>query len=53
MIVLNDISDPAQGFDSDDNAVVLVSATDETRVPRAPKSQIAAAILDCVEALTA
>jgi phosphopantothenoylcysteine decarboxylase/phosphopantothenate--cysteine ligase len=53
MIVLNDISDPAQGFDSDDNAVVLVSATDETRVPRAPKPQIAAAILDRVEALTA
>jgi phosphopantothenoylcysteine decarboxylase/phosphopantothenate--cysteine ligase len=53
LIVLNDISDPAQGFDSDDNAVVLVSATDETRVERAPKPQIAAAILDRVEALTA
>ncbi len=51
LIVLNDISDPAQGFDSDDNAVVLITATDETRVPRAPKSQIAAAILDRVEAL--
>jgi phosphopantothenoylcysteine decarboxylase/phosphopantothenate--cysteine ligase len=53
LIVLNDISDPAQGFDSDDNAVVLVSATDETRVERAPKSQIAMAILDRVEALAA
>ncbi len=51
LIVLNDISDPAQGFDSDDNAVVLITATDETRVARAPKSQIAAAILDRVEAL--
>ena len=51
LIVLNDISDPAQGFDSDDNAVVLVGATDETRVARAPKPQIAAAILDRVEAL--
>jgi phosphopantothenoylcysteine decarboxylase/phosphopantothenate--cysteine ligase len=49
LIVLNDISDPAQGFDSDDNAVVLVSATDETRVERAPKPQIAMAILDRVE----
>ena len=37
LIVLNDISDPAQGFDSDDNAVVLVGATDEIRVARAPK----------------
>ncbi|MGI9187404.1 MAG: bifunctional phosphopantothenoylcysteine decarboxylase/phosphopantothenate--cysteine ligase CoaBC, partial [Gaiellales bacterium] len=27
LIVLNDISDPAQGFDSDDNAVVLIGAT--------------------------
>jgi phosphopantothenoylcysteine decarboxylase/phosphopantothenate--cysteine ligase len=53
LIVLNDISDPAQGFDSDDNAVVLVSATDETRVERASKPQIAAAILDRVEALNA
>jgi phosphopantothenoylcysteine decarboxylase/phosphopantothenate--cysteine ligase len=53
LIVLNDISDPAQGFDSDDNAVVLISATDATHVARAPKQQIAAAILDRVEALTA
>jgi len=52
LIVLNDISDPAQGFDSDDNAVVLITATDETRIARAPKSQIAAAILDRVEALS-
>ncbi len=51
LIVLNDISDPAQGFDSDDNAVVLITATDETHIARAPKSQIAAAILDRVEAL--
>ena len=46
LIVLNDISDPGQGFDSDDNAVVLVGADDETRLERAPKPQIAAAILD-------
>jgi phosphopantothenoylcysteine decarboxylase/phosphopantothenate--cysteine ligase len=51
LIVLNDISDPAQGFDSDENAVVLVSETDEVRVARAPKPLIAAAILDRVEAL--
>ena len=53
LIVLNDISDPSQGFDSDDNAVVLVGATDETRIARAPKSEIAKAILDRVEALQA
>ena len=53
LIVLNDISDLAQGFDSDDNAVVLVGATDETRIARAPKREIAKAILDRVEALTA
>ncbi len=52
LIVLNDISDPALGFDSDDNAVVLITATDETRIARAPKPQIAAAILDRVEALS-
>ncbi len=51
LIVLNDISDPALGFDSDDNAVVLITANDETRIARAPKSQIAAAIFDRVEAL--
>jgi len=49
LIVLNDISDLVQGFDSNDNVVALVSATDSTRVPRAPKTQIAAAILDRVE----
>ncbi len=38
LIVLNDISDPAQGFDSDDNAVVLITATDETRIA-APRSR--------------
>ena len=51
LIVLNDISDPAQGFDSDDNAVVIVGAVDETRVARAAKARIAAAVLDRVEAI--
>ncbi len=37
LIFFNDISGLAQDFDSDDNAVVLVSAIDETRVERAPK----------------
>ena len=51
LIVLNDVSDPSIGFDSDENAVVLVGADDAVRVERAPKPQIAAAILDRVEAL--
>ena len=53
LIVLNDVSDPAIGFESPDNAVTLVTAERETFVPRAPKDQIAARILDAVEALRA
>ena len=49
LIVLNDISDATIGFDADDNAVVIVSATDETRVARASKRAVAAAVLDRVE----
>ena len=51
LIVLNDISQAGQGFDADDNAVVLVTADGEERVERAPKPRIAAAILDRVETL--
>jgi phosphopantothenoylcysteine decarboxylase/phosphopantothenate--cysteine ligase len=50
MIVLNDISQPGQGFDADDNAVVLVGA-DVHRVPHMPKPRIAAAIFDEFTAL--
>ena len=53
LIVLNDISDPTIGFDATDNAVVLVTATDAQHVSRAPKEQIAAAILDRLHTLTA
>ena len=51
LIVLNDISDATIGFDADDNAVVIVSVADETRVARASKRTVAAAVLDRVEAL--
>ena len=37
------------GFDADDNAVVIVSATDETHVACASKRAVAAAVLDRVE----
>jgi len=49
LIVANDISRGDAGFDADSNAVTLIAADGETQVPIAPKSQIAAAILDWIE----
>jgi len=51
LIVLNDVSDPAIGFESERNAVTLIDAAGETPVPIAPKDEIAAAILDRVHTL--
>lgn len=51
MIVLNDVSDSSIGFDSTENAVTLVTAGDETDVPKAPKPVVADRILDRVLAL--
>jgi phosphopantothenoylcysteine decarboxylase/phosphopantothenate--cysteine ligase len=48
MVVVNDISRPDIGFDSEANEVVIVTATGEHRVPRAGKDQIADAVLDAV-----
>jgi len=48
LIVLNDVSDPAIGFESTDNEVTLVAADGETPVPRAAKERVAEAILDRV-----
>jgi phosphopantothenoylcysteine decarboxylase / phosphopantothenate---cysteine ligase len=48
-IVYNDVSRADVGFDAEDNEVVIVSAEGERRVDRAPKDEIAAAILDEVE----
>jgi phosphopantothenoylcysteine decarboxylase / phosphopantothenate---cysteine ligase len=48
LIVLNDVSDPEIGFESEDNAVTLVEADAETEVPIASKDAIAEAILDKV-----
>jgi phosphopantothenoylcysteine decarboxylase/phosphopantothenate--cysteine ligase len=47
-IVLNDVSDPAIGFESDQNAVTLIDEDSETIVPIASKDAIAEAILDKV-----
>lgn len=46
LIVLNDVSDPAIGFDSDQNAVTLITAGEAEQVPIAEKSEIAGRILD-------
>jgi phosphopantothenoylcysteine decarboxylase/phosphopantothenate--cysteine ligase len=53
MIVLNDVSDPAIGFESADNAVTLVDREAEAEVPIASKEQIAEAILTKVDQLRA
>ena len=39
------------GFDASENEVVILSAQGERRVDKAPKEEIAAAILDEVERL--
>ena len=51
LIVFNDISQPGIGFDSDENAVVLISESSQVVLTTAPKSEIAAGILDEVEHL--
>jgi phosphopantothenoylcysteine decarboxylase / phosphopantothenate---cysteine ligase len=51
LIVLNDVSDPAIGFESTENAVTLIDAGTETSVPIASKDTIAHAILDRVDQL--
>lgn len=53
MIVLNDVSDPEIGFESDRNAVTLISTEGETGVPIASKDEIAEVILDEVARLRA
>jgi phosphopantothenoylcysteine decarboxylase/phosphopantothenate--cysteine ligase len=48
LIVLNDVSAPGIGFESEQNAVTLIDASTEIEVPLAPKDTIADAILDRV-----
>lgn len=50
-VVLNDISRADIGFDTEDNEVTIITAAGEKPVPLAPKAAVAAAVLDCVEAL--
>jgi phosphopantothenoylcysteine decarboxylase / phosphopantothenate---cysteine ligase len=50
-VVVNDISRGDIGFEADNNEVTIVSRRGERQVARAPKSAVAAAVLDEVEAL--
>jgi phosphopantothenoylcysteine decarboxylase/phosphopantothenate--cysteine ligase len=50
-IVVNDVSDPAIGFESADNEVTLVTADGEERLQRGTKSEVAGAILDRIVAM--
>jgi phosphopantothenoylcysteine decarboxylase / phosphopantothenate---cysteine ligase len=52
-LVVNDISRTDIGFDVDANEVTILSAAEQRHVPRAPKAQVAEAILDAVEVLRA
>jgi phosphopantothenoylcysteine decarboxylase/phosphopantothenate--cysteine ligase len=51
LIVLNDVSDPEIGFESENNAITLIDRNSETSVPIASKDTIAATILDKVHQL--
>jgi phosphopantothenoylcysteine decarboxylase / phosphopantothenate---cysteine ligase len=51
VVVYNDVSRNDIGFDAGDNEVVLITATGERRVTKAPKDRIAAAIVDTAEEL--
>jgi len=52
-VVVNDISRPDIGFDSDENEATVVTATGNRQLAKAPKSEIAAAIVDVIEELRA
>ncbi len=51
LVVFNDVGRDDIGFDSVENEVTLISGDGETHVAKAPKSAVAAAILDEVERL--
>jgi phosphopantothenoylcysteine decarboxylase/phosphopantothenate--cysteine ligase len=53
LFVLNDVSRTDIGFDAYENEVTLITTAAERPVPKASKEEIAAAILDEVEALLA
>ena len=50
-VVVNDIARADIGFEGSDNEVTIVTASGERHVPRAPKAEIARAILEAVAGL--
>jgi phosphopantothenoylcysteine decarboxylase/phosphopantothenate--cysteine ligase len=48
LVVANDVAAPGVGFAHDTNAVVLVTAGDETEVPLASKQEIATAVVEAI-----
>jgi len=50
-IVINDVSQPGTGFDSDHNAATLLTSTSQIDVPPMPKTTMATRILDQVLSL--
>jgi len=51
MVVVNDISRDDIGFDSDENEVTIVTQAGERSLAKAPKAEIAGAIVDLVQDL--
>jgi phosphopantothenoylcysteine decarboxylase / phosphopantothenate---cysteine ligase len=51
LIVLNDVSNPEIGFESEENAVTLIDSASDTPVPQASKDVIAETILERVDRL--
>ena len=51
LVVFNDVSRRDVGFDAADNEVVLVGPHGEQRIGKAPKDQIAAAVVEKAEEL--
>src|SRR3954470_4105075 len=52
-VVVNDISQAGIGFDSSENEVTVITKAGDRPVERAPKEQVAQAIVDQIEALRA
>jgi phosphopantothenoylcysteine decarboxylase / phosphopantothenate---cysteine ligase len=51
LFVFNDVSRTDIGFDAPDNEVIVLSDSGEQRIAKAPKPEVAAAVLDEVERL--
>jgi phosphopantothenoylcysteine decarboxylase/phosphopantothenate--cysteine ligase len=52
-VVLNDVSQPGIGFDSERNAVTIITPERQIEVPETTKSEVAARVLDVVSVLRA